>query len=91
MDLTAMKDVSGSENFRAAMLNFLSYEKKMIKVYFTAFETLDSSSTSDDIQKHMNDLIAVSKDEEAQLQKVREAQDEYAKKNGFVIEKKEDQ
>ena len=91
VELTAMKDVSGSENFRAAMLDFLSYEKKMIKVYFAAFEKLDSSSTDDDIQKHMNDLIAVSKDEEVELQKVREAQQDYARKNGFEIEKRNDQ
>jgi hypothetical protein len=87
VELTAMKDVSGSENFRAAMLDFLSYEKKMIKVYFAAFEKLDSSSTDDDIQKHMNDLIAVSKDEEVELQKVREAQQDMLRKMVLKLKK----
>ena len=91
LELTAMKDVKGSENFRAAMLDFLNYEKKMIKVYFASFEKLDSSATDEDIQKHMNDLVAVAREEDAELQKVKEAQEEYAKKNGFEIEKTTDQ
>lgn len=91
VEITAMKNIGGSENFKAAMLEFLTYEKKTVTTYFIPFEKLDSSSTDDNVQKHMNDLIAVGKDESTALQKVNDAQKEYAAKNGFVIEKRDEQ
>ena len=90
LDVTTMKDIKGSEKLRAAMLEFLAYEKLMINERFTPMEKLNSSSTDDDIQKHLDALATASKGEATALKKVNDAQKEYAKKNGFTIEESEE-
>jgi hypothetical protein len=86
LEVTTMKDIKGSEKLRAAMLEFLAYEKLMISEHFIPMEKLNSSSTDDDIQKHLDDLSTAGKTESIALKKVSDAQKEYAKKNGFTIE-----
>jgi hypothetical protein len=81
-----MKDVKGSEKLRAAMLEFIAYEKMMISEHFIPMEKLNSSSSGDDVQKHLDAFAAAGKAESAILKKVSDAQKEYAKKNGFTIE-----
>ena len=86
LEVTTLKDVKGSEKLRAAMLEFLAYEKLMINEHFAPIEKLNSSSTDDDVQKHLDALTTAGKAETTALKKVNEAQKDYAKKNGFTIE-----
>lgn len=84
----AMDNVAGSENLKAAMLDFLEYEIKLSRDAFGPFGKLTAESTQDDIQAVINNLVDKSKDESAYMQKLKTAQQEYAKKNKFeVIEK----
>ena len=89
LEVTTMKDIGGSENLRAAMLEFIVFEKQFTGEYFSTIEKFDSKSTDDEIQKALDNLAAGSKKEEVVLKKVREAQKDYAKKNGFTIEGEE--
>ena len=86
LEVTTMKDISGSENLRAAMLEFLAYEKLLIKEHFYEFEKLAKTATNDDVQKLIQKLVTASEKEGAALKKVNDAQTEYAKKNGFTID-----
>lgn len=86
LEVTTMKDMYGSEKLRAAMLEFLAFEKIMIAEHFTALEKLNSSSTDDEVKKGLEVLTTDSKSEAVALKRVNEAQREYAQKNGFTIE-----
>lgn len=85
-EVKKMKDVSGSQNLRQAILSFLVMEKTMIQKGFSPMEKLNSSSSDDDIQKALDNLIKESENEGLELSKVNKAQDEYASRNGFKIE-----
>ena len=51
LEVTTMKDIGGSENLRAAMLEFIAFEKQFTSEYFVTMEKFDSKSTDDEIQK----------------------------------------
>lgn len=85
-DVRKIKDINGSENLRTVMIDFLNYEKTMIDKGFVPVEKLGATTTEDDIKKVMENLTNASKDEAEFLRKVSDAQDTYAKKNGFTIE-----
>ena len=91
-EITGMKDIGGSEKLRAAMLEFLAYERRTITTSFLPFEKFDSTTTQAAIDKAIAGLQSLADSENAALKKVSVAQEEYAKKNGFTIEaeKKED-
>ena len=88
-ELKAMKDIKGSDKFRLAMLDFLAFESKMMKEAFAPIEKLSKTSTQDQIKTAINNLMELAAQEDSHLVKVNEAQDEYAAKNGFTIQKKE--
>jgi len=89
-ELVVMKDIGGSEKLRAAVLEFLAFEKRLIKDYFTPLEKFDKSTSEEAIQKAIDALVAASKDESAALKTVSDEQIAFGKKNGFEIEKKEE-
>lgn len=84
----AMKDVAGSEQFRADMIGFLRFEKKMIEDVFSRFEELNAQSSEGEVQAVLNQLTESSTEETRLLDVVRKSQAEFAKKNGFKIENK---
>jgi len=88
-ELVVMKDISGSEKLRAAVLEFLAFEKRLIKEAFVPFEKFNKTSSEEDIQKAIDALVNASKDEEIALKAVNEEQIAFGKKNGFEIEKAE--
>ena len=88
-ELKTMKDIRGSDKFRLAMLDFLAFESKMMKEAFAPIEKLNKTSTQDQIKTAINNLMELAAQEDSHLVKVNEAQNEYASKNGFTIEKKE--
>ena len=88
-ELVVMKDILGSEKLRAAVIDFLAYERRIIQVGFVPFEKFTKTTTEDDIQKAIDALIAASKDEAAVLKAITDEQVAYGKKNGFEIERNE--
>jgi hypothetical protein len=89
-ELVVMKDISGSEKLRAAVIDFLSYERRIIKEGFVPFEKFTKTSAEEDIQKAIDALVAAGKDESAILKAINDEQVAYGKKNGFAIEKPEE-
>ena len=88
-ELRTMRDVFECTKFRLAMLDFLAFEEKMIKEAFLPFEKLNSSSSQDEIKKAINSLVTLSEQENSYLAKVHTAQNEFATKNGFILNKNE--
>jgi hypothetical protein len=86
-ELKTMKDIGGSEKFRLAMIDFLTFEDKMMKEAFAPLEKLSKTSTDEQIKTALNSLITLAGSEDAELKKVNVAQNEYAAKNGFTVEK----
>ena len=89
-ELVVMKDISGSEKLRAAVIDFLAYERRIIKQGFVPFEKFTKTTSEEDIQKAINALVAASADESAVLKAITDEQVAYGKKNGFEIEKNEE-
>jgi hypothetical protein len=85
-DIKGLNEIASSAEFCMAMINFLSFEKKMISEAFMPFEKLTASSTETEKKKLFDNLTALSLDESNALNKVRQAQTAYAAKNGFIIE-----
>lgn len=80
------RDFAGSENLRLALLDFLSYEKRLINEAFLPFEKLKNSATEEQIQAALDKLVDVAKLEKEELLKVETAQREFARRNNFTIE-----
>lgn len=85
-EVMAQKDFAGSENLRLALLDFLSYEKRLMTEGFVPFEKLKADATEEQIKACITRLEDLAKSESAELSKVQEAQMEFADKNGFTIE-----
>ncbi|RQO31519.1 hypothetical protein DBR32_06060 [Taibaiella sp. KBW10] len=85
-ELLLHKDAYGSEDLRLAVLNFLFYEKKMLEEGFIPVEKLTKSSTEAEINKVIGNLTVLAEEESVEIKKVNEAQEAFAKKNGFAIE-----
>ncbi|MBN8675459.1 MAG: hypothetical protein J0L56_15120 [Chitinophagales bacterium] len=90
IEVVTMKDINGSGKLRLAMLDFLSFEARMIREAFQPFEKFTSSTPSEDIQKAIVSLQNKSAEEGTYLDEVRAAQIEYGKKNGFTIQEEEE-
>ena len=79
-----MKDISGSRELQNAMLDFLSFEKKLITTAFLPFEKL-SAKSADKGNKYciLDNLTVVSKQEDEKIKALANAQKAYGAKNGF--------
>lgn len=84
-----MQDVQGSQDLMKAMIDFLNFEKTMVAA-FIPLEKLTANSPNEELNKALDNLTALAAKENDALQKVGDAQDAYAKKNGFTIEKPEE-
>ena len=76
----------GSNVLANAMLNYLYYERKLVKEAFMPFESLTLESTDEDFKKVVDNLTMLAEDEGFELAKLNNAQNAYAAKNGFSIE-----
>jgi hypothetical protein len=68
------------------MLDFLSYEKRLMTEGFIPFEKLKANATEEQIKTCISKLEELAKSESEELGKVQNAQMEFARKNGFTIE-----
>ena len=81
-----LKDIGlNSKPFRMAMVDFLDFEKEMVTKAFVPFEKLTNKNSEQDFQATLGNLNAVALEEGDFLKKLHAAQDEYAAKNGFYI------
>lgn len=83
--LTKKKVPSSYEKFKKAALDLLVYEDSLIKTAFMPFERLTASSSDAEIEKAVNSLINISKDEEKYLQNFQVIQQAFAKEMNFVL------
>lgn len=89
IEVVTLKDINGSEKLRLAMLDFLSFEARMIRQTFIPFEKFTGNTPAEDIEKAIVALQTRSAEEETYLDEVRAAQIEYGKKNGFTVAEQE--
>ena len=80
-----MKDVKNSKNLRMAMVSFLKFEKDMITRSFIPVESLKSTATENEVKAALDKMTEFSTQEAGELKKVSDAQEAYAKANGFTI------
>jgi hypothetical protein len=85
LEIKGMDDVAGSETFRASILDFLKYEKQLLEIGFIPFEKLTKNSSEAEIEKVDANLLTTVQSEETELNKVKAAQAEYAKRNGINL------
>ncbi len=76
----------GAEELKAAMLNFLNFEKNMVDNAFTPLEKLNSTSSQAEIDAAIQKLTAESEKESEALKGVNTAQEKFGQQNGFSIE-----
>ncbi|OSZ82015.1 hypothetical protein CAP35_01725 [Chitinophagaceae bacterium IBVUCB1] len=79
----SMKDVGGSEKFRAAMLDILKYESDSIVTKMMVFESFTGDTPDEVIQLAVNNLFACTKEDLAKHDIMFRHLDEYADKNDF--------
>jgi hypothetical protein len=84
--ITKVKDISGSEALRRAVLSYLQLEKDLIQTGLMPFERLTVNSSNEVVQAAIDNLKTLTALEEKELAKVREEQKAYASKNGFLIQ-----
>src|SRR5688572_21711046 len=87
-EFKAMKDFKGSGPLRLAYINLLEFEAKLMRDAFIPFESFNASTSDKAMQDAIKNLTTIAAMEEKELEKVRAAQLEYAKLNGFTIETK---
>ena len=83
--LNEMKDVSGSYNFRQAMITYLQFEKQMVDSLIKPFESLSSASTDAVFKETVDKLLKGAAKEQGYLDQVHIVENEYAKANNFII------
>jgi hypothetical protein len=85
VEIKNTEDIGGSGRLKSAMIDFLNYEKEFIQEGFGPFEKMDANTTQEEVQSAGQFLLQKSQDEKTHLNKVQEAQRDYAKQNGFRI------
>jgi hypothetical protein len=86
-ELKKLAPFKGSEDLVASMLDFLKMESQMAWKAFAPFEAFDENTSSDEMKDATDNLMRQTKVENEKLEQLRAAQDRYATKNGFSIEK----
>ena len=87
-ELKKTPNTAGSEKLKAAMLDFLAFEKEMISSHFLPLGKMNAQTPDTTIQAAVDRMVDKSRDESSYLARVQQAQKEYAKNNGFVVEDK---
>ncbi len=85
-ELTATENVSGSENLKSAMLDFLKFEKKMIVDGCEPFRKINKDTPDDQVHTSVQAMMESTKEETTWLSRLQQAQREYAAKNGLKLQ-----
>lgn len=89
-EVKASPIINGSEKLKEAMIRFLDFEMNMAATSFAPFEKLPASTSSTEVNALIEKITIKAKDETSILSEVQKAQEEYALKNAFTIEKAAD-
>jgi hypothetical protein len=84
-ELKKTQDVSGSHNFRMAMIHFMELDKTVLNSGLKGIEKLNTHSSDAQIKNAVKNLTEQSKKEDAELKKIIALQTAYAHQNGFTI------
>lgn len=83
--VNTMKDINNSKPLRLAVIEFLLYEKQLLKEAFLPFESLKPGVSQEEVNKLIDKLSTLASKEKDMTAKVNEAQEQYASENGFVL------
>lgn len=78
-----MEDVGGSEELRKAELEYLAFEKQVVRSKFTPFEQFDTSTSAETLAAAYENLLSSMEDEKPKLENFQKQQEAYAEKNDF--------
>lgn len=78
-----MKDVGGSKELREAELDYLAFEKSIVRTKFAPFENFTAQTTAQELAKAYEDLLSSMDEEKPKLDKFQHLQEKYAEKNDF--------
>jgi hypothetical protein len=81
----AMEDAGGSQQFRAAEMEYLQFERDVIVQKMKVFESFADTTNKEQVSKAYADLINSSKEEQVKLNTLHDAQKQYADKNGIEL------
>lgn len=84
--LTTMQDVKNSKQLRLSVIEFLQFEKSLINKAFRPFEKFNSETSDETKKAAIDNLVALSKEEDQCIKKILELQTKYGAENGFSIE-----
>ena len=87
-ELKVMENVAGSEKLKLAMMDFMDFERDLVSSSFLPFGKMNESTPGEEIQFAVEQMMNKVKEEDKYLQRVQDAQKEYAAKNGFKVEAK---
>ena len=78
-----MEDVGSSKELREAELDYLAFEKHIVRTRFIIFETFDDSTHTEELAKAYQDLLGAMEQEKPKLDRFQQLQQAYAEKHGF--------
>ncbi len=87
--ISLLQDIGGSEEFRKAIIEFLSFERSLVADYMGSFERLNATSSEDEINGLFSKLNEITTTEKEKLWDINAIQAAYAYKNGFTIDSKD--
>lgn len=82
---------AGGDKLKAAMLEFLAFEQRMIESAFQPMEKLHSNSSPAETESALKKLTGFAEQEGEALKKVNAAQEAYGKQHGFELEPPEEE
>lgn len=80
-----MADVGGSQQFRAAEMEYLQFERDVIIQKMKMFESFTDTTDKEKISQAYADLVNSSKEEQVRLNTLHDAQKQYADNNGIEL------
>lgn len=81
--ITKMEDVGSSQELRQSELDYLAFEKNIVKTKFMPFENFDANTPTDELARAYEELLNSMEQEKPKLDRFQGLQQAYAEKNGF--------
>lgn len=84
-EASAVKNVSGSEEYTKSVIDLLNLEKKIVTDAFIPISKLNRSTPPAQLAAAFTNMQNIVKEEQGAIGKIKKAQEDFAKKNGFVV------
>lgn len=85
-ELNSMKDVSGSEDLKNAMIEFLKFDREFAHESLKPYTLMKPETPDEELQAATSALVKAAEREEPYLSKLQATQRAYAKRNGFKLD-----